>query len=56
MGALSSGGAPASHCGGFSFRRARALGTRASVAAAHGLSNCGSRALERRLSSCGARA
>ena len=33
-----------------------ALGTRVSVAAARGLSSCGSRALEHRLSSCGARA
>ena len=57
------------YCGGFSCCGARALGTRASVVAAHGLSSCGtwtlectgfsscgSRALERRLSSCGARA
>ena len=36
--------------------RAWALGTRASVVVAHGLSSCGSQALERRLSSCGARA
>ena len=35
---------------------ARALGTRASVVVAHGLSSCGSRALEHRLSSCGSRA
>ena len=35
---------------------ARALGTRASVVVARGLSSCGSRALERRLSSCGTRA
>ena len=35
---------------------AQALGTRASVVVARGLSSCGSRALERRLSSCGARA
>ena len=42
--------------GGFSCCRARALGTRASVVVAHGLSSCGSRALERGLSSCGARA
>ena len=33
-----------------------ALGAQASVVVAHGLSSCGSRALERRLSSCGARA
>ena len=46
----------ASHCGGFSCCRARALGTRASVVVAHGLSSCGSQALEHRLSSCGARA
>ena len=46
--------AQASHCGGFSCCGARALGTRASVVVAHGLSSCGSRALERRLSSCGA--
>ena len=36
--------------------RAWALGVRASVVVACGLSSCGSRALERRLSSCGARA
>ena len=48
-------GARASHCGGFSCG-VWALGTRASVAVAHGLSSCGSRALERRLSSWGARA
>ena len=33
---------------------ARALGARASVVVARGLSNCGSQGLERRLSSCGA--
>ena len=33
---------------------AQALGARASVVVARGLSSCGSRALERRLSSCGA--
>ena len=49
-------GARASHCGGFSCCGAQALGARASVVVAHGLSSCGSRALERRLSSCGARA
>ena len=48
--------ARASHCGGFSCCRARALGARASVVVACGLSSCGSRALEHRLSSCGARA
>ena len=46
----------ASHCGGFSRCGARALGMRASVFVARGLSSCGSRALERRLSSCGAQA
>ena len=34
--------------------RARALGARASVVVACGLSSCGSQALERRLNSCGA--
>ena len=42
-----------SHCGGFSCCRARALGMWASVVVAHGLSSCGSRAIEYRLSSCG---
>ena len=46
----------ASHCGGFSCCGAWALGMQASVVVAHGLSSCGSRALERRLGSCGARA
>ena len=46
-------GAWASHCGGFSCCRARALSAWASVVVACGLSSCGSRALERRLSSCG---
>ena len=46
-------GARASHCSGFSFCRAQALGTRASVVVVHRLSSCGSRATERRLSSCG---
>ena len=54
--ALSSCGARASHCGVFSCCGAWALGTRASVVVAHGLSNCVLRALERRLSSCGSRA
>ena len=49
-------GARASHCSGFSSFGAWALGAWASVVAAHGLSSCGLRALERRLSSCGARA
>ena len=35
-------------------RGAWALGARASVVVVHGLSSCGSRALEHRLSSCGA--
>ena len=39
-------GAQASCCGGFSCCRARALGTRASVVAAHRLSTCGTWALE----------
>ena len=34
----------ASHLGGFSCCGARALGTRASVVVAHGLSSCGTRA------------
>ena len=46
-------GVRASHCGGFSCCRARALGVWASVVVAHGLSSCGSWALERRLSSFG---
>ena len=37
-------GVRASHCGGLSCRGARALGTWASAAAAHGLSSCGARA------------
>ena len=48
--------ARASHCGGFPCCGAWALGMRASVVAAHGLSSCGSQALECRLSSCGAQA
>ena len=47
-------GGRASHCGGFSCCRARALGSWASVVVARGLSSCGSWALEHRLSSCGA--
>ena len=46
----------ASHCGGFSCCGARALGAWVSVVVAHGLSSCGSWALECRISSCGARA
>ena len=49
-------GAWASHCDGFSWCGAQALGMRASVVAARGLSSCGLWALEHRLSSCGARA
>ena len=47
-------GVRASHCGVFCCCRARALGARASVVVVHGLSSCGSRALEHRFSSCGA--
>ena len=36
--------------------RAQALDVRTSVVAAHGLSSCGSQALEHRLSSCGPQA
>ena len=46
--------AQASHCGGFSCCRARALGVQASVVAARGLSSCGSWAPEHRLRSGGA--
>ena len=56
MGATLCCGARASHCGGFSCCRARALGVWPSVVVAHGLSSYGSRALELRLSSCGTRA
>ena len=49
-------GERASHCGGFSCCKARALGAQASVVVARRLSSCGTWALERRLSSCGARA
>ena len=48
--------AQASHCGSFSCCGAQALGAQASIVLAHGLSSCGSQALEFRLSSCGARA
>ena len=53
--AFSSCGEQASHCGGFSCCGARAVGARASVVVAHGLSSCGLQALEHRVSSCGAR-
>ena len=46
----------ASHCGGFSCCRAQPLGTKASVVAAHGLSNCGLWAPGHRLNSCGSQA
>ena len=46
----------ASHCGAFSCCGARALGVRASVVVACGLSSRGSWALECRLSSCGMQA
>ena len=49
-------GVQASHYGGFSCCRARAIGTQASVVVARRLRSCGSQALEHRLSSCGARA
>ena len=48
--------ARASHRSGFYCCGARALGMRASVVVAQGLSSCGSRALECRLSSCGTQA
>ena len=54
MGATLRCGVRASHCGGFSYCGAQAQGAWASVVVAHGLSSCGSRALEHRLSSCGA--
>ena len=56
VGATLRRGTRASHCGGFSCCGAQALGVRAPVVAAWGLSSCGSRAPEHRLSSCGARA
>ena len=46
----------ASHCGGFSCCRARALGTWASVVVSCRLSSCGLLALEHRVSNCGTRA
>ena len=56
MGAILRCSAWASHCGGFSCCGAWALGMRASVVVARGLSSCGSQALELRLSRCGTRA
>ena len=49
-------GVQSSHCGGFSCCGAQVLSRWASVVVACRLSNCGSRALERRLNSCGTRA
>ena len=49
-------GAQPSHCSGFSYCGAWALGVRPSVVVAHGLSSCGSWALDCRLSSCGTQA
>ena len=48
-GATLSCGVQPSHCGDFSCCRAQALGAWASVVVAHGLSSCGSQALECRL-------
>ena len=45
-----------SHCGGYSCCGAQAPSTWASAVVAHGLSSCGSQALECSLSSGGARA
>ena len=56
MGSALRCGAQASHCGGFFCCGAKVLGVWASVVVAHGLSSCGSQALELRLSSCGTRA
>ena len=52
-GLLSHCGARASHCGGFSWCRARAPGPTGFSGPATRLSGCSSRALEHRLSSCG---
>ena len=43
----------ASHCSGSSWCEAWALGARASVLGAHGLTSCGSWALEHKLNGCG---
>ena len=56
MGATLRCGAWGPHYSGFSCCGAWALGMWASVVVAHGLSSCGSQAVERRLSSCGTRA
>ena len=55
-GSYSTWGVQATHFGGFSCCQAQALGTQASVVAAHGLSSCVSPPLEHRLSSCGTQA
>ena len=54
QGLVSSCDRQASHCSGFSYCRAQALGQGASVPAALGLSHCSSWCLEHRLDSCGA--
>ena len=54
-GLLSSCGAWASHCSGFSCG-AQALGTQASVTAAHGFNSCSSWPVKHRISSCDAQA
>ena len=58
---VASGGYSSLWCMGFSLQwllllQSWALGVRASAVVVHGLSSCGSWALERRLSSCGSRA
>ena len=55
-GLLSSCSLWASHCGGFSFGGAQALGISGSAGAAYGLCSCSSRALEHRFNSCGPQA
>ena len=54
-GLLSSCGAWASHCSGFSCG-AQALGAQASVTAAHGFNSCSSWPVKHRISSCDAQA
>ena len=53
MGAIPRCGAQASHRGGLACCKAQALGVKASVVAAHGLSSHGLRALEQGLSTRG---
>ena len=53
MGAIPRCGAQASHRGGLACCKAQALGVKASVVAAHGLSSHGLRALEQGLSTWG---